>query len=174
MKATVLKIAAINMVMQGMVDRAVLLSALAEVKMYKDTLQAKEKELAWLEEQLLLSNEQVEQSRKEIAQVHAESSSLVSRCDLDTAKACLQEAENTARGEIQKQRDVIIALNGRLNRLEEEKNTLVSQMQVLRVNRIVVYHNHYAMFIRYFGAANDTNHRGSRLKVIVMVLFQAF
>ncbi len=136
-----------SLLIQGMVDRAVLLSALAEVKIQKDTLQAKEKELAWLEAQLLTAKEQFVQARNEAAQSRAEISNLVSRSDLDTAKAYLQEVETTTRCESQKQREVIFALNERLSSLQEEKNTLVAQMQVL--DNVVIYSDHYVAFIWY-------------------------
>jgi multidrug resistance efflux pump len=121
------------MVIQGMVDRAVHLSALSEVKIHKDELQAKLKELAWLEAQVLTAKEQMEQARKETAQLQAVISTMVSRSELDTAKTHFQEVETAARGEIQKQREVILAMNDRLRRLEDEKNSLAAQMQVLLI-----------------------------------------
>ena len=121
------------MVIQGMVDRAVHLSALSEVKIHKDELQAKLKELAWLEAQVLTAKEQMEQARKETAQLQAVISTMVSRSELDTAKSHFQEVETAARGEIQKQREVILAMNDRLRRLEDEKNSLAAQMQVLLI-----------------------------------------
>ena len=121
------------MVIQGMVDRAVHLSALSEVKIHKDELQAKLKELAWLEAQVLTAKEQMEQARMETAQLQAVISTMVSRSELDTAKTHFQEVETAARGEIQKQREVILAMNDRLRRLEDEKNSLAAQMQVLLI-----------------------------------------
>jgi hypothetical protein len=121
----------LNIAMQGMVDRSVLLSSIAEAKMQKDELQVKAKEVTWFESRSLKAEEQVEKLKKETEQLRAEMTSMVSRSDLDTAKSYFEDVEATARGEIQKQLNVILALNNRLSGLEEEKNTLIAQMQVL-------------------------------------------
>ena len=113
-----------------MVDRAQLLAAFAEVKALKDDASAKAKDHAWLQEQLVKAQEQLQNARVEAAQLRADMSAMVSRADLDAAKALAQELEEAARAESQRQRDAIAALNERVAWLEEEKGTLVSSIQV--------------------------------------------
>ncbi len=111
-------------------DRAELLAALSEIKALKDEAQAKAKDFAWLEAQLVKAQEQVQGARVEAAKLRADMSAMVTRSDLEAAKAQLLEAEAAARAESQKQREDMHALRERLSGLEEEKSTLVSTMQV--------------------------------------------
>jgi predicted nucleic acid-binding Zn-ribbon protein len=114
-----------------MVDRAELLAALSEIKALKDEAQAKAKDHAWLEAQLVKAQEQVQSARVDAAKLRADMSAMVTRSDLEAARAQLLEAEAAARAESQKQREDMSALKERLGGLEKEKSTLEANMQVL-------------------------------------------
>jgi hypothetical protein len=117
---------------QGMVDRAELLAALSEIKALKDEAQAKAKDYGWLEAQLVKAQEQVQTARIDAAKLRADMSAMVTRSDLEEAKAQLQALEAAARAESQKQREDMNALKEKLGGLEKEKSTLEATMQARR------------------------------------------
>jgi predicted nucleic acid-binding Zn-ribbon protein len=113
-----------------MVDRAQLLAALAEIKALKDDVSAKAKDLAWQQQQQAKLQEQLQNARVEAAQLRADMSAMVPRTDLDAANALIQEIEAAAKAESRRQREAIASLHEKMSGLEEEKSTLVSNMQV--------------------------------------------
>lgn len=117
-------------ILQGMVDRAQLLTAAAEIKALKDDISAKTKDLAWQQQQQVRLEEQLQNARVEVAQLRADLSAMVPRSDLDAAHALAQELEAAAKAENRRQREVNAALNERISGLEEEKNTLIANIQV--------------------------------------------
>jgi chromosome segregation ATPase len=120
---------------QGMVPRAELLAAQSEVKAHRDEAAVKGKDHAWLEGQLAKAQEQVSSARVEAARLQAEMGGMVSRAELEAAKAKLAEAEAAARAEAEKHQRLLGELNGRVSALEKDKSALGLKMQASRARR---------------------------------------
>ena len=108
---------------QGMVPRAELANALAEVRAGKDDAQAKAGDLLALEGQLHRVQEQLRVARAECCDLQAALSAGVSRSELDAARLKVVEADAralAAREELQE----------RLNEWELEESKLRTALQV--------------------------------------------
>lgn len=116
-------------VLQGMVDRAELLSALSEIKAQREDAHAKARDLEWSETQLVKAREQLELARLGEAQLRAEMSSMVPKSELEAAKAHLHEVEVAANEENSKLREATLRLKSCLSKLEDEKGSLQVRMQ---------------------------------------------
>jgi hypothetical protein len=113
-----------------MVPRSELLSATSEGKARQDEVQAKEKDLAWLQEQLNRAQEQLTAARAEEAKLQSALHDMVPKSDLEAAKAHSLELEKAARAEVQKHRDALGALSEKLSAVESEKATSLNTIQV--------------------------------------------
>jgi chromosome segregation ATPase len=118
-----------------MVPRAELLAAQSEAKALRDEAAVKAKDHAWLEGQLAKAQEQVSSARVEAARLQAEMGGMVSRAELEAAKAKLAEAEAAARAEAEKHQRLLGELNGRVSALEKDKSALGLKMQASRARR---------------------------------------
>jgi hypothetical protein len=115
---------------QGMVPRSELLEALSQAKANKDDADSKAKDLAWLEEQMKKSQEQLAAARQEAASLRAEVGGMVPRSELEATAARLAESQAAAREAQAKQQETMSELNGRLIALEKEKSENLVKMQV--------------------------------------------
>jgi chromosome segregation ATPase len=113
-----------------MVLRSELLAAQSEGKAYKDDAAAKAQSLIWLEEQLGKAQQQLSDSRQEVAQLRVEMGGMVQRRNLDTMQLQLQEIDNALISESTKQREVIQNLNSRLCAYDAEIAEHSNKMQV--------------------------------------------
>ena len=115
---------------QAMVPLSELLAAQSEAKMLKDEVQAKVKDLAWMEGQLSKAQGQVNEARVEAAQLRAEMSGMVQRTDLEAARAQIKALDEALKKEGQQHADALNALREQLRALEQEKRDLLSNTQV--------------------------------------------
>lgn len=110
--------------------RSELLSAISESKARQEEVQAKNKDLAWLQEQLNRAQEQLATARLEEARLHSVVREMVPKSDLEAAKAHSLDLEKATRAEVQRQRDAFAALSERQNTLEAEKAASLNTIQV--------------------------------------------
>ena len=107
---------------QGMVARTELLAAQSDAKAKQDEIDAKVKDLHYMEGQLSKAQEQINSARQETAQLRADMSCMVQRSELEGTKELLSNLEAAAAIESQKHREAIAALNARIGSLELEKS----------------------------------------------------
>jgi hypothetical protein len=109
-------------IFQGMVARTELLAAQSDAKAKQDEIDAKIKDLQYMEGQLSKAQEQINSARQETAQLRADMSCMVQRSELEGTKELLANLEAAVAIESQKQRETIAALNSRIGTLEVEKS----------------------------------------------------
>jgi ferritin-like metal-binding protein YciE len=105
-----------------MVPRTELLAAQSDTKAKQDEIDARVKDLHYMEGQLGKAQEQINSARLETAQLRADMSCMVQRTELEGAKEHLSNLEAALAIESQKQREIIAALNARIGSLEVEKS----------------------------------------------------
>ncbi len=100
--------------------RSELTAAESEAKATKEELEAKARDLDWVEDQLRRTQEQLNSARAEAAQLQHVASSMVSKSELNTYQA-----------ECDKHHEVILELQAANRTLKDENTNLVLKMQVL-------------------------------------------
>ncbi len=98
--------------------------------MIKDELQAKVKDLAWMQGQLSKAHEQVNEARVEAAQLRADMSCMVQRADLEAANAQIKALDEAMKNESQQHREALSTLQSQIKAHEAEKRDAVSSIQV--------------------------------------------
>jgi chromosome segregation ATPase len=121
-------------IFQGMVARTELLAALSDAKAKQDEIEARVKDLHYMEGQLSKGQEQIKSARLETAQLRADMSCMVQRSELEGAKELLSNLEAAVAIESQKHREIIAALNSRIGSLEVEKSDRDTTIKVMERN----------------------------------------
>ena len=126
-----------------MVSRSELLAAQSQAKASKDDadskakqdeIEARVKDLHYMEGQLSKGQEQINSARLETAQLRADMSCMVQRSELEGAKELLSNLEAAVAIESQKHREIIAALNSRIGSLEVEKSDRDTTIKVMERN----------------------------------------
>jgi predicted nucleic acid-binding Zn-ribbon protein len=114
---------------QGMVLRSELTAAESEAKATKEELEAKARDLEWVECQMYRTQEQLNSVRAEAAQLQLAISGMVPKSELFATRA---DCDNL--------REAILELQGAMRTLNDEKSDLVQKMQVhFRLERRVCF-----------------------------------
>jgi hypothetical protein len=120
-----------------MVARTELLAALSDAKAKQDEIDAKIKDLQYMEGQLSKAQEQINSARQESAQLRADMSCMVQRSELEGNKELLSNLEAALAIESQKQREIIAALNARIGALEVEKSERDTTIKVTKRRTLI-------------------------------------
>lgn len=115
-----------------MVPTSDLTAARSESQMIKEELQAKVKDLAWIQGQLSKAQEQINDARVEAAQLRADMSCMVQRSELETSRAQIRALDEAIKSEVQHHREELSVLQSQLKALESEKRETVTNLQVCK------------------------------------------